>query len=63
MAENEVTTPESASEAADQEVDSSALEAAVDQAVEAGVVQSAIVTKRCSTDDVHAVGSLVEKQI
>ena len=35
MAENEVTTPESASEAADQEVDSSALEAAVDQAVEA----------------------------
>ena len=35
MAENEVTTPESESEAADQEVDSSALEAAVDQAVEA----------------------------
>ena len=33
----------------------------VDQAVETGVVQSAIVTKRCGTDDVHAVGSLVEK--
>ena len=35
MAEDEVTAPENESEAADQEVDSSALEAAVDQAVEA----------------------------
>ena len=35
MAEEEVTAPENESETADQEVDSSALEAAVDQAVEA----------------------------
>jgi len=32
----------------------------VDQAIETGVVQRAIVTKRCCTDDVHATGSLVE---
>ena len=35
MAEDEVTAPENESEATDQEVDSTALEAAVDQAVEA----------------------------
>ena len=32
----------------------------VDQAVETGVVQCAIVTKRCCTDDVYAAGSFVE---
>ena len=35
MAEEEVTAPENESETADQEVDSTAFEAAVDQAVEA----------------------------
>ena len=35
----------------------------VDQAVQTGVVQSAIVTKRCCTDDIHATGSLVETWI
>ena len=59
MAEDEDTAPENESETADQEVDSSALEAAVDQAVEAdqggvgGAKEGGDDCPECKRQDLH----------